>query len=541
MKRKIVGIRTGINFLITLSFILAACQGNPKDETSQTVTSPDDLPYHTGVRSLITVRNQESDGSSVVVGEVVSRGPGWLVIRAQNGSQPGRVIGYTPVRNGVNTDLVVKIDPELATEVMYAGLHIDAGEIGTYEFPGPDEPKQVDGHLVSQSFTFSRAVAARLIPVMPVTGDQSTVASGEETAQSHSTQAVTSQPPTPATIKVADQEVRDGFIVVEEATINGPGWLVVYSEQDGQLVEVIGFTAIQDGEHKDIAVRVDTSKVTPELYALLHTDAGQIGSFEYPGPDTPVLTDIRIVLDRFKTVVGATAMVTPSAEPTPGALPLQVIAADQPVRGGSVRVSEVVSDAPGWLGVHIYTPDGKIGSAIGSALIEAGVTRDVIVRIDHKRATGVMNAMLHYDEGKIGVWEFPGPDVPAMVGDEMVMTDFNITGGMLGQEVVLNISREEAPFLTDGQGMSLYVSLADKPDRSLCDAECHKTWLPLLATGQLAAGGGVDLTKLGITLLTNGDKQVTYSDLPLYYYAGDSSPGDTKGQGIDGHWFLSSP
>ena len=541
MNRKMVGIRTGIIFLITLSFILAACQGNPNAEATQTLASPGAMAGHDGVSSLLTVRNQESDGSSVVVREVVSRGPGWLVIRAQDGSQPGMVIGYTPVRDGVNADLTVKIDPELATEVMYAALHIDAREIGTYEFPGSDEPMQVDGQLVSQSFTFRRAVADQLIPVMPVTGDQSTVAPIEETAHSHTTPAVTSQPSTPATIKVADQEVRDGVVVVEEATINGPGWLVVYSEQDGQLVEVIGFTAIQDGEHKEVAVQVDTSKLTSELYALLHTDAGQIGSFEYPGPDTPVLTDIRIVLDRFKTSLEETAMATPSVEPAPDKLSLRVIAEDQPIRGGSVRVSEVMSDAPGWLGVHIYTPDGKIGSAIGSALIEAGVTRDVIVRIDHRRATGVMNAMLHYDGGKVGVWEFPGPDAPAMVGDEMVMMDFNITGGMLGQEVILNVSREEAPFITDGQGMSLYVSLADKPDRSLCDAECHKTWLPLLATGQLAAGGGVDLTKLGITLLTNGDKQVTYNGLPLYYYAGDSSPGDTKGQGIDGQWFLSSP
>jgi len=32
--------------------------------------------------------------------------------------------------------------------------------------------------------------------------------------------------------------------------------------------------------------------------------------------------------------------------------------------------------------------------------------------------------------------------------------------------------------------------------------------------------------------------QVTYNHWPLYYFAGDSAAGDTKGQGKNGTWFV---
>lgn len=46
---------------------------------------------------------------------------------------------------------------------------------------------------------------------------------------------------------------------------------------------------------------------------------------------------------------------------------------------------------------------------------------------------------------------------------------------------------------------------------------------------------------LGVTTRTDGTKQVTYGGHPLYYYLGDTAPGQTKGQGVGGVWFLIGP
>ena len=39
----------------------------------------------------------------------------------------------------------------------------------------------------------------------------------------------------------------------------------------------------------------------------------------------------------------------------------------------------------------------------------------------------------------------------------------------------------------------------------------------------------------------DGKKQVTYNDIPLYYFAQDDEAGDTYGQGVGGIWFVVHP
>ena len=49
---------------------------------------------------------------------------------------------------------------------------------------------------------------------------------------------------------------------------------------------------------------------------------------------------------------------------------------------------------------------------------------------------------------------------------------------------------------------------------------------------------------LGTISRGGGSRQVTYAGHPLYYFAGDTSSGDTKGQGSTGfgaRWWIVSP
>ena len=56
----------------------------------------------------------------------------------------------------------------------------------------------------------------------------------------------------------------------------------------------------------------------------------------------------------------------------------------------------------------------------------------------------------------------------------------------------------------------------------------------------MLAGAGVP-GKLGSITRADGIKQVTYNDMPLYYWASDMKPGDMTGQGVGGVWFMMSP
>jgi predicted lipoprotein with Yx(FWY)xxD motif len=46
---------------------------------------------------------------------------------------------------------------------------------------------------------------------------------------------------------------------------------------------------------------------------------------------------------------------------------------------------------------------------------------------------------------------------------------------------------------------------------------------------------------LGTTSRKDGSMQVTYNGWPLYYYVGDKAAGDTKGQNVQGTWFVINP
>ena len=49
-------------------------------------------------------------------------------------------LGLAALRAGVNTNVAVAINGELATATLYAVLHSDGGQANVYEFPGADAP-----------------------------------------------------------------------------------------------------------------------------------------------------------------------------------------------------------------------------------------------------------------------------------------------------------------------------------------------------------------------------------------------------------------
>jgi hypothetical protein len=109
----------------------------------------------------ITVEDQTiSDDYMVVVSEVVSDGQGWLVIHADQDGSPGPVAGFSMVNDGINTDVMVEIDPDIATDTLYAMLHEDTGTMGEYEFPDADPTAtDADGNTVTQSFEATMEMA----------------------------------------------------------------------------------------------------------------------------------------------------------------------------------------------------------------------------------------------------------------------------------------------------------------------------------------------------------------------------------------------
>ncbi|MEE1782481.1 hypothetical protein PUR71_06030 [Streptomyces sp. SP17BM10] len=96
--------------------------------------------------------------------------------------------------------------------------------------------------------------------------------------------------------------------------------------------------------------------------------------------------------------------------------------------------------------------------------------------------------------------------------------------------------------VTDGSGFTLYRFDKDEstPPDSYCNAGCVSTWPPEAATGN-ATVKGIDSKLVGSFTRDDGSKQITINGWPVYRYAPDTKPGDTKGQGVMGVWFAVTP
>lgn len=107
--------------------------------------------------------------------------------------------------------------------------------------------------------------------------------------------------------------------------------------------------------------------------------------------------------------------------------------------------------------------------------------------------------------------------------------------------VVETADSDLGTILTDAEGRTLYVFLADTGSESTCYDECAENWPAFTTEGDPQAEGDADASLLATSPRTDGAVQVTYNGRPLYYFAADEAPGDTNGQGVGDVWFVASP
>ena len=124
---------------------------------------------------------------------------------------------------------------------------------------------------------------------------------------------------------------------------------------------------------------------------------------------------------------------------------------------------------------------------------------------------------------------------------------YNSASGSSSSSSGISIATTKGPlgtYLTGASGRALYLWVADKGDKSTCSGACASTWPPLTTKGSPTVSGGAMSADLGTITRSDGTKQVTYKGHPLYYYAADTSAGQTTGEGSNSfgaRWWLVSP
>ncbi len=101
-----------------------------------------------------------------------------------------------------------------------------------------------------------------------------------------------------------------------------------------------------------------------------------------------------------------------------------------------------------------------------------------------------------------------------------------------GGAVQMASNSQFGAILVTADGRTLYTNTHDTPNTSKCiDVTCTGIWHPYTVSAAPMAGKGVTGT-LGTITRPDGSMQVTYNQMPVYTFVGDTQPGDVKGNGI---------
>lgn len=131
-------------------------------------------------------------------------------------------------------------------------------------------------------------------------------------------------------------------------------------------------------------------------------------------------------------------------------------------------------------------------------------------------------------EGIGGVWYVARPD-PWTTRETAIGTVFAGAGSV-------NAGQSDPSQRLQYDGRTLYVFTNDTANTSNCEGGCASTWPPLYADPGATSRG-----EFNVMTRSDGTTQWALRGNPLYFYTGDSAPGETNGEGIGGVWFAATP
>ena len=456
---------------ILLVLLLAACEQNAPTAVSTpapTITAvsnpptaaptmtprPSPTPAPAPINPAIDVGDQAlADEGKLTIARVTVPEPAWLVIHAQHEGQVGEVLGYTAVASGINDDVTVTIDPLQATLRLVAMLHQDAGEVGTFEFPGADDPWLVAGETVAAGFDVDIQVALPAVTVL-------------------------------------DQELLDdGLVRVASVYAPEPGWLLIHADEEGAVGPPLGHVFVRAGQSEDVLVSIRWREATPVLYALLYEDGDRLTRLDYPEGDLPVIVNGQPLIAPFTV-----------------RLPLDVYVLNQPVVDGKIVVERVISDGPGWLVVYFDEADLP-ALIIGSAPLAPGLNEYVEVEVVESAVTDRLHIQIHDDDEPVGQFTFPGADNPRLYhGRLSASTTFQTnTGNYLiarDQSVGQAVTAVSVPLIVTNIPTWLVIRAGAEPEAGEI---VGATWLPAGINRDALVEIGTELTGETLTAVLHSD------------------------------------
>ncbi len=127
--------------------------------TSAAVPPAQPIPATQPSAYQITIQAQDTNKNQIVIDSVNAPETGWLVIYKNPNFDPSSILGYTPVRQGLNTNFIADIQSHKVGDAhtLFVRLHTDRDVVGVFEWgmsdlPYNDVPMLAGGQPVTAAF-----------------------------------------------------------------------------------------------------------------------------------------------------------------------------------------------------------------------------------------------------------------------------------------------------------------------------------------------------------------------------------------------------
>ncbi len=234
-------------------------------------------------------------------------------------------------------------------------------------------------------------------------------------------------------LMVEDQMLDNNMLTISNVTMSEAGWVVIHRDNGngGPMVpEIISVPKmVEAGDAMDVMVELEEDVEIENgetLWAMLHTDDGVIGTYEFDGNnglDLPIMdASDNIVTESFMVEVAPMGM---------------LMVEDQVMMNNVVNVASITLDRGGYVVIHASNEagDGPMVPEIISqpVYLEGGEYMNVKVPLTESadvNAGDTLWVMLHTDTGEEEVYEFDGEnglDLPITDEDGVVVAPVEIT------------------------------------------------------------------------------------------------------------------
>ena len=107
-------------------------------------------------------------------------------------------------------------------------------------------------------------------------------------------------------IAADDQPILNSRLLIKHVIATQRGWAVAHLDEDEHPGRVLGYVAVSAGMTSTIFVGLnDPPQAGSQIWLMLHIDSGVTGTYEFPGPDAPVIVNGEMVMTQITILASA--------------------------------------------------------------------------------------------------------------------------------------------------------------------------------------------------------------------------------------------